>query len=244
MFVHNLNPVFLDLGFLQIRYYGIFYIIGFLFSIWWVGRFSKLDKKTVYDLFFWLIIGLIIGARLAMLFIWEPAYYFANPLKLLAVWEGGMSFHGGLIGTLIAGIIFCRKRKINFWHLADIIVLPACIGMALGRIGNFINGELYGTVTRVPWCFKFPSADGCRHPSQLYESFYNILNFAILFFMSRKKHKEGFIFSAFLIFYGIFRFATEFVRYSEWRLFGIFSVGQLLCAAMVIAGAILMLQKK
>jgi phosphatidylglycerol:prolipoprotein diacylglycerol transferase len=244
MLMHNLNPVLLDLGFAQIRYYGLFYVIGFLFSIWWVRKYSKLNKDLVYDMFFYLIVGLITGARLFEIFIWQPAYYFSNPLEMLMIWHGGLSFHGGLIGTIIAAILYCRKKKISFLQIADILVLPACFAMALVRIGNFINGELYGTISNLPWCVKFPGADGCRHPSQIYESIYNIINFAILWTLSTKKHKDGFIFAAFLFFYGIFRFVTEFVRFSEWRLFDIFSTGQILCALMIATGAVMMWKLK
>jgi phosphatidylglycerol:prolipoprotein diacylglycerol transferase len=236
--------VILDLGFLEIRYYGLFYVIGFLFSIWWMRKFSKLKKEQVYDLFFYLILGLIIGARLFEVIIWEPFYYLANPLEIIAIWHGGMSFHGGLVGTFIAGYLYCRKKKIKFWHVADIIVLPASLAMALVRIGNFINGELYGIISNLPWCVKFPSAQGCRHPSQLYESFYNIINFTILWFLSKRKHKDGFIFWSFVFFYGILRFITEFARFSESRLFGIFSTGQILCSIMIISGAVMMWKLK
>jgi phosphatidylglycerol:prolipoprotein diacylglycerol transferase len=243
MFVHNLNPVLLDLGVLQIRYYGLFYVIGFLFSIWWMIRFSKLKKQVVYDLFFYLILGLVIGARLFHV-IGHAPYYLSNLFEIAAVWHGGMSFHGGLAGVVVFGWLYCRKRKINFWHVADILVLPASLAMALVRIGNFINAELYGTLTNIPWCVKFPTADGCRHPSQLYESLYNIVNFGILCILSKRKLRQGFIFSSFLFFYGLLRFVTEFVRFSEIRVFGIFSPTQILCFIMIIIGGIMMWELK
>ena len=243
MFVHNLNPVLLDFGFIQIRYYGLFYVIGFLFSIWWLRKFSKLEKEAIYDMFFYLVLGLIIGARAAIVLIYDPVFYFTHPHEIIAFWHGGMSFHGGLVGTVIAGWLYSRKRKLNFWHIADILVLPASLSMALVRIGNFINGELYGIVSNLPWCVKFPGVEGCRHPSQIYESFYNIVNFTILWFLSKKKHKDGYIFWSFVFFYGIFRFITEFVRFSEIKIL-IFSGGQILCSIMIIAGAIMMWKLK
>ncbi|MBW3011560.1 prolipoprotein diacylglyceryl transferase [Candidatus Woesearchaeota archaeon] len=245
MLVHALNPIILKLGFIEIRWYGLFYVIGFLFAIWWTRKFSDFKKDDVYDLFFWLIIGLIAGARLFEVIVWEPAYYFANPFEIIAIWHGGMSFHGGLIGVVAAALIFCRKRKLSFYKFADLIVVPASLAMALVRIGNFINGELYGTITNVPWCFKFPSAEGCRHPSQLYESFYNILNFFILFavtkYKQKKKYKDGFVFWTFIFTYGVLRFITEFWRYSDTAYLGL-NLGQWLCLIMIPIGAVMMIK--
>ncbi len=246
MFIHNINPVIFGFGPLEIRWYGLFYVVGFLFALWWLRKFSKLKKEQVYDLMFWIIIAMIIGARVFEVLFWEPAYYFSNPLEILAIWHGGLSFHGGLAGIAVALAVFCKKQKISFYYLADILVLPASLAMALGRIGNFINGELYGTVTNVSWCVKFQSADGCRHPSQIYESIYNIANFFILFALTKykdanKKVREGFVFWAFIFFYGVFRFVTEFFRQSDVYYFGL-SLGQILCSIMILAGGIMMLR--
>jgi phosphatidylglycerol:prolipoprotein diacylglycerol transferase len=197
-------------------------------------------------LFFWLIIALVVGARLFEVIIWNPSYYLSNPLQIFAVWKGGMAFHGGLIGVVIAALLFCKKRKLSFYKVADVLVLPASLAMALVRVGNFINGELYGIVTTVPWCFKFPSAEGCRHPSQLYESLYNIVNFFILFGITKlknksKKYKDGFVFWSFIFFYGILRFVTEFWRYSDVRYLGL-NLGQILSLIMIPVGLVMMIR--
>jgi len=244
MFIHNINPVIFGLGPLEIRWYGLFYVIGFLFTLWWLIKFSKLKKEQVYDLIFWLIIGMIAGARIVEVIVWEPAYYFANPIEIPMIWHGGLSFHGGLLGIIVTLLIFCKKKKLSFYNIADILVLPASLAMALGRIGNFINGELYGTVTNVPWCVVFPGAEGCRHPSQIYEAMYNIVNFFILLSITKykdtnKKFREGFVFWSFIFFYGVFRFVTEFFRQSDVYYFGL-SLGQILCSIMIIAGGIMM----
>lgn len=250
MFINNLDPTILSLGPLEIRYYGLFYVIGFLFTIWWLRKFSKLKKDDVYDLIFWMIIGLVIGARLFEVLVWEPGFYFSHPFEIAAIWHGGMSFHGGLIGCVTALLAFCRKRKLSFYKIADLLVLPASLAMALVRVGNFINSELYGTLTNVPWCVEFPKAvppaDGCRHPSQLYESLYNIVNFFILFAITRyndanKKFRDGFIFWSFMFFYGVLRFATEFFRYSETYYFGL-SLGQIFCSVMIVVGLVMMMK--
>jgi phosphatidylglycerol:prolipoprotein diacylglycerol transferase len=172
--------------------------------------------------------------------------YLSAPLEIFAVWHGGMSFHGGLIGVLIATILFCWKHKKSFWKLADLFVVTAPIGLALGRIGNFINGELYGRVTQAPWGMIFPKGGTLpRHPSQLYESaLEGGVLFLILWMLKDKKHPDGYLLAIFIFLYGVFRFFIEFFREPDVQLgfvLGPFSMGQVLCIFMIAGGIFLMI---
>jgi len=158
---------------------------------------------------------------------------------MLAVWHGGLSFHGGLIGAAIAGFIYTKKKKISFYDIADIIVMPLALGLALGRIGNFINGELYGRITNVPWAVKFPDAEGFRHPSQLYESIKNLIIFFALWVIKDKNLPKGFMFWLFVIMYSALRFMVEFFRHPDEQLgfiIGFLSMGQVLSIVMFVIG--------
>ena len=241
MYIHNINPVILNAGPLQIRWYGLMYVISFIFIYYIISYLVKRKKVklTQKDVEWFMIIetiALLFGARLFEVLVYSPSYYFANPAKIIAIWEGGLSFHGGLLGMVIAAYFFCRAKKVKLLQIADLMVIPMGIALMLGRIGNFINGELYGTVTNVPWCFKFPSASGCRHPSQIYEAGKNFLIFAVLWSIKDRKEKPGFFFAVFLIMYGILRFLIEFVREPE-VMVGFLTIGQGLCLLMIIAGA-------
>ncbi|MBW2105856.1 MAG: prolipoprotein diacylglyceryl transferase, partial [Deltaproteobacteria bacterium] len=173
----NINPTIIKIGHLQIRWYGVMYILGFLASYFLVKyqirkKGLNININTVNDLFLFLIIGLIIGARLGYVIFYNLPFYLGHPLKIFAIWEGGMSFHGGLIGIIFSGLIFEKKHRLSFWLIADLISVTAPIGLGLGRLGNFINAELYGRVTNLPWGMIFPSGGALpRHPSQLYEFF-------------------------------------------------------------------------
>ena len=244
MFVNNINPQILNLGFLDIRWYGVIYALGFLLMFFTFPLMLKLRpvknfyKKDVSDYITYVIVGVVLGARLFIILIYDPPYYFSNPSHMFAFWEGGMSFHGGLLGAIIATYLFAKKRNIKFWEIADMASVHASLSLFLGRIANFINSELYGTITDVPWCVKFKNAEGCRHPSQLYESAKNLLSFAILLFLHKRPHKSGFIFSMFILLYGTLRFLIEFVRFSPVHPLGL-SIGQWLCIPMIIAGGIM-----
>ncbi|UCH06736.1 MAG: prolipoprotein diacylglyceryl transferase [Deltaproteobacteria bacterium] len=245
----SINPTIVKLGPVQIRWYGVMYILGFTISYLLVKyqiRKKRLDIDTavINDLFLYLIIGLIVGARIGYVVFYNLAFYFDHPLKLLAVWEGGMSFHGGLIGIVLSGIIFVTKRRIDFWQLADLVAVTAPIGLGLGRLGNFINAELYGRVTSVPWGMVFPAGgDLPRHPSQLYEFFLEgVLLFAILWRIKDVPLTKGSLFCTFVILYGIFRFFAEFFREPDPQLGFIFSfltMGQILSILMVMVGLVL-----
>ena len=247
----DLNPILLELGPIRVTWYGIMYVLGFILSYLLVrSQVQKKDfgisLKEVEGLYFDLILGLIIGARLGYVLFYDLQVYLSNPLEIFAVWHGGMSFHGGLIGVLIAILHFCRKKKKSFWKLGDLLVVTAPIGLALGRIGNFINGELYGRVTQVPWGMIFPKGGPLpRHPSQLYESaLEGGLLFLILWRVKDRKHADGYLSALFILLYGVFRFCIEFFREPDVQLgfvLGPFSMGQVLCTIMIAVGIFLMI---
>ena len=243
----HIDPVFLRLGPLEFRWYGLMYICGFVAAYFIILAGVKrkglpLIKDDVADLIFTVALGVILGGRLGYILFYNLSYYLAHPMKLLAVWEGGMSFHGGLAGAILAGLYFIRKHKLSFYKLADIGFLAGPVGLGLGRIGNFINGELYGRVTDVPWGMVFPGGGALpRHPSQLYEAFLEgLVMFIILYVISRKVPRDGVVFWSFIGLYGLFRFLVEFVREPDEQLgflFGTLSMGQLLSLPMFLLGA-------
>ncbi|MFH0701690.1 MAG: prolipoprotein diacylglyceryl transferase [Candidatus Woesearchaeota archaeon] len=227
MWIHNLNPVLFDLGFAQIRWYGLVYVLGFFLTVWWLHYLSKkgrlkLNSEQIWDLVFWALLGVIIGSRLFEVF-WEPSYYLSNPLNFLKFWEGGMSFHGGLVGIIIATYFYCKKHKLNFWEMADVMSFPTMLALALGRIANFINGELVGRAWNGSWCVNYSQNQylinpprGCSHPQVLYAAGYRFLIDGWLLFLSLKdKFQPGFIFCNFLLWEGIGRFIVDFFRYEE-----------------------------
>jgi len=246
----NIDPVLVSFGPLKIRWYGLMYIMGFLFS-YLLLRFQLkrqkeplLSQDQVLDLFFYLILGLIIGARLGYVVFYNLKAYIKDPLELLAVWHGGMSFHGGFIGVLLASWWFCRKNAISLMALGDLIIVTAPIGLGLGRLANFINGELYGRITTAPWGMVFPQGGPLpRHPSQLYEAFLEgLVLFIILWTTRNRKSFTGALVARFLIFYGLFRGLVELFREPDVQvgyLWGFLTMGQLLCLFMILGGAVL-----
>jgi phosphatidylglycerol:prolipoprotein diacylglycerol transferase len=195
-------------------------------------------------LYTYLVVGLILGARVGYILFYDLASYVRSPLEIFAVWHGGMSFHGGAIGLLIAGYVCCKKYRMNYWQIADMVTVTAPIGLAAGRLGNFINGELYGRVTDVPWAMVFPSGGPLpRHPSQLYELFLEgVVLFTILWLAKERKHAAGSMVALCLVLYGLFRFSVEFFREPDAQLgfiIGPFTMGQLLSMATLLAGIVL-----
>ena len=247
----HIDPVFFRLGALEFRWYGLMYIIGFVAAYCIINaevqrRKLPLSKDDVADLIFAVALGVILGGRTGYVLFYNLAEYAAHPLKVFAVWEGGMSFHGGLTGACLGGFWFARKKKIACITVADLCFLTAPIGLGLGRIGNFINGELYGRVTDVPWGMVFPdprAGNLPRHPSQLYEAFLEgPVIFFILRVLGRRECPAGVISWAFITLYGIFRFFVEFFREPDIQLgfvVGRFSMGQLLSFPMALVGAIM-----
>lgn len=251
MFFHNINPVLLELGPFQIRYYGLFYALGFVIAYFLISYLAKkkelsLTKDDVADFLLYEIIGVVAGARLIYVLVYNPLFYLQNPLEIVAVWHGGLSFHGGLLGAVIACYLFCKKKKIEFYDIADIAVIPVALALALGRLGNFINAELYGRVTNLPWCIDYSKnqfvenlPDGCRHPSQIYASIKNLAVFAVLWFIKDKKLPKGFMFWSFVTLYGLFRTIVELFRQPDEQIgfiFNYFTTGQLLSFPLFLVG--------
>ncbi|WP_243371373.1 prolipoprotein diacylglyceryl transferase [Geotalea sp. SG265] len=242
----HFDPVFLRIGPLQFRWYGLMYIIGFIAAYFIIKAGTKkkrlpLSKDDVADLIFTVALGVILGGRLGYILFYDLQVYLAKPLEIFAVWHGGMSFHGGLLGAVAAGFYYTRKKQIGFYDIADVGFTAAPVGLFLGRIGNFINGELYGRVTDVPWGIVFPGAgDLPRHPSQLYEAILEgPLMFFILWLVGRRKHPAGVVFWSFMGLYGLFRFTVEFFREPDAQLgfvVGRFSMGQMLSLPMLLVG--------
>jgi len=244
MFIHNLDPVIFSIGPLAIRWYGLAYVIGFLL-VWWTMHKKhedlKISKDDAADIAFWLAVGVMVGSRLYSTLVWSPAYYLANPIKIFYLWEGGMAFHGGLLGIIAALVWMCKKHKLDFAKLADTLTMPVIFALALGRIANFINGELYGPITDLSWCVQFPGAEGCRHPYQLYAALKRFAVVGILFAVSKTKHKKGFIFWLSILLLGIGRFTLDFVR--EDILYAGLSIGQWSSAIMVIVAGYILFKK-
>jgi len=249
MWVHNLNPTILHLGPLEIRWYGVMYVITFLFVYWYVRKAVKQGKLKISledldNLMIYLTIALVLGARLFEVLFYDFKDYIANPIEIIKIWKGGLSFHGGLFTMLVVAYLWCRKKKIDFFQLGDIFIVPLALGQALGRLGNFINGELYGGITSLPWGIKFPDAQGYRHPTQVYEMIYDLLIFGILWKLKDKNYRNGIIFGWFMIIYSIFRTLTEFLREQEpqW-IVGPFTMAQLLNIPMFLFGIWLLRRK-
>jgi phosphatidylglycerol---prolipoprotein diacylglyceryl transferase len=245
----NIDPVLFQFWKIQIRWYGIMYLLGFVIAFF-VMRYLAIKKKVkltgddLWDFIFYAMLGVIVGGRIGYCLLYAPGFYLLHPLKILSLWEGGMSFHGGFIGVLIGTIYYCWKKKVPFYDVADIVVAGAPIGIGLGRIGNFINGELYGRVTDAAWCMVFPGGGPvCRHPSQLYESLTEgFVLFVILFVMNVRGARRGIPCWSFFLFYGLFRFINEFFREPDSQLgfiVGPFTMGQLLSAPLMLAGAVM-----
>ena len=254
MFTHNFDPVLIDLYIFQVRWYSLAYILGIIFGWFYAKKIIKnlktnnsldyLRVKDFDDFIPYLVIGIILGGRIGYVLIYNINYYLINLNEIFYVWEGGMSFHGGLIGTIVATIFFTNKKKINLFNYLDIIACVAPIGLFLGRISNFINGELYGKSTDLPWGVIFPNVGTfARHPSQIYEAILEgLLLFVILNFLAFKKKlifRNGLISVYFLFFYSIFRFFSETFREPDEQigyLFYSLTMGQLLSLIMIIIG--------
>lgn len=246
----NLNPVAFRIGDFSVRWYGIAYIVGFLCAsivLVMVARRWKvqIDSDKILAGILCGMIGLVIGARLGYVLFYGNGYYFQNPVKILAFQEGGMSFHGGLIGGLIGGIFAAKLMKIKYLRLLDMAFIGVPIGLFFGRCANFVNGELWGAPCDLPWAVNFGGLAGNmpRHPSQLYEAILEgIVLFTVLFILSRKlpPYKEGTYFAVFCILYSIFRFAIEFVREPDSQLgyiaFNWLTMGQILSIPLFILG--------
>ena len=232
------------------RWYGLMYLVGFAAG-WWLGRhriakgLAPITREQFEGLVFVVVLGVILGGRLGYVLFYKPAYFASHPLEIPAIWQGGMSFHGGLLGVIFAMVWVARRQRVDFLRLMDYLAPLVPLGIAAGRLGNFINGELYGRVTDVPWGMVFRGAgDAPRHPSQLYQfALEGVLLFLILWFYSAKSRPRGAVSAVFLIGYGTLRFIAEFSRQPDAHLgylaLGL-TMGQWLSLPMIAAGAILL----
>lgn len=250
MFNSTINPVIFSIGKLQLRYYGLFWVLGFIIAYFLIKYLAKQKSKSslksktnllnshpqqnshtqqdqqgdlfhsteqLVDYLMYLAIGAVLGGRLFYCFIYNPMYYLPKLWEIFYVWHGGMSFHGGLIGASIAAVLFSRHYNLSLLKLADITSIPLALGLCFGRIANFINGELVGRISSLPWCVNFPNVQGCRHPSQIYAAIKDLIIFTTLLAirnisMKTKPLKDGMLFGLFLMLYSIFRFIVEIFR--------------------------------
>lgn len=242
----NLDPVIFRVGPLAVRWYGLMYLLGFLASYFIIRALARrrnlaLSADDLSDLLFYGVLGVVLGGRIGYTLFYNFTYYLNHPLQIFAVWEGGMSFHGGLLGVVIAILVFCLRRHLPTLLTGDIIVTAAPIGLGLGRLGNFINGELWGRVTTVPWAMIFPGAGPLpRHPSQLYEAMLEgPVLFVLLWWLHRRRVSAGIPFFCFFLGYGAIRFFVEFFRQPDAQLgflWGGATMGQLLSLPMIVLG--------
>ncbi len=253
----HLNPDLLRFGSFQIRYYGLMYLLAFA-TVYLLVTYRirhehlEITEDLIQTYFIWAILGVLIGGRLGYVIFYDWSYFKGHLLQIILPFDfshgvrytgiSGMSYHGGVLGVLLGTLIFCRKYRVNFWKLADLLSSAIPLGYTFGRIGNFINGELYGRVTTVPWGMYFPldPTHQLRHPSQLYEAlFEGIFLFCVLWSLKKRVHPDGVLFSLYLIGYGVVRFIIEFFRQPDPQLgfvLGPFTMGQVLCALMMLAG--------
>jgi phosphatidylglycerol:prolipoprotein diacylglycerol transferase len=241
----NIDPIAFSIGPLAVRWYGLMYLAGFAIG-WWLGlkriarNQSPITRQQLDDLLFLIVLGVILGGRLGYVLFYKPGYYAAHPAEIIAIWQGGMSFHGGLLGVMIAMVYAARRHHIDWLRLMDFIAPLIPPGIAAGRLGNFINAELPGRVTDLPWAMLFPGVEGARHPSQLYQfALEGVTLFFFLWWFSSRPRPRGQVSAMFLIGYGVLRFIAEFAREPDsfigYLALG-FTMGQWLCLAMVAGG--------
>lgn len=248
----DISPIAFEIFSLAIRWYSLAYLAGFLLGWGYIlNRINQLKlesptKRDIDDFLPLAVIGVILGGRLGYVLFYKPGYYFSNPLEILALWQGGMSFHGGVLGVIAVMFLFARLRGFSFWRLSDLIAAAVPIGLFFGRLANFANDELWGRASDVAWAVRFPSGGFiARHPSQLYEAFLEgIVLFVILYFTLKTfKDRPGITASLFLIGYGTFRFIVEYFREPDpayGLIAGLFSMGQMLSLPMIVLGFVLL----
>ena len=251
----QINPVMLDLGMIKIHWYGVMYMLGFLFFLivgkWWVKKFQHpfLTPKIVDDMLFYGVLGVVIGGRLGYCIFYQPAYFFSHPLDIVKTWDGGMSFHGGMLGVFVATFLFAKKLHRRFFEVTDFLAPLMPAALFFGRIGNFINGELWGRLCNpnLPWGMVFPNSGIMlpRHPSELYEALgEGVILFIILWLYATKPRKVGQVSGVFMMGYGVIRFIIEYFREPDAFLVNFtaktgLSMGQWLCIPMILSGLII-----
>ncbi len=254
VFIHNWSPVLAKLGPLEIRWYGLMYVMAFIITLYYMRKATRagrmrLSNEDIDTLLTWCVLGLIIGARMFAVVFWEPRYYSSHVLEVFAVWRGGLSFHGGVLGVIVAVWLFCRKKNYSFFEIGDIMIVPLALGQALGRFGNFMNSELFGPPTLLSWGINFLGEHDAvgnlvfRHPTMLYEAAYGVVIFGVLLFLSRKKHAPGVVVGVFFVLYSIFRSLTELIRVEE-VFVGSLTMGQVLNIPLFVVGLYLVVRKQ
>jgi len=250
--VHNLDPIIFNLGdHLSIRWYGLMYVLGLVIAIWWLGKrqekglFALPKKENIQDMAFYGFMGILIGGRLGNCFLYRAPDFLTHPIDIFKVWEGGMSFHGGMVGAAVGLWIYSKKIKVPFMHLLDNTALVSTVGLGLGRVANFINAELHGKVTDVPWAVIFPKVDNFpRHPVQLYQAFTDgVVLLIVMCCFASKPRRTGFLSGVFGVTYGILRIITEPFRAEDPVLQGFCGLtkGQIYSVLTLIAGVLLIL---
>ena len=257
MLIHpQFNPIAIELGPLAVRWYGLMYLAGFVAFLWLGKRraatqpWHAMNAEDVDDLLFYGVLGVVLGGRLGQVLFYEPGYYLAHPLEIFMIWKGGMAFHGGMLGVFVAMALWARKSGKTFFQVTDFIAPLVPLGLMAGRIGNFINGELWGRVadTTLPWAMVFPQVDRLpRHPSPLYQAAgEGLLLFVVLWLFSARQRARGAVSGVFMIGYGTLRFVAEYFREPDHGIFGVsyvVSMGQWLSLPMVLFGLWLLLRK-
>lgn len=262
----QIDPVIFSIGPLAIHWYGVMYLLGFLGGYWLLGRRVKRagsgwTMPQWADLLFYIALGVVLGGRIGYMLFYHPDVLLEDPVSLFRIWEGGMSFHGGLLGVLVAIWLYARRQERNFWDVVDFIAPVVPLGLAAGRLGNFINGELWGRVTTLPWGMRLPCNDArffqrfCsgevtgysapHHPSMLYEMLLEgVLMFVVLWWFSARPRPRMAVSGLFALLYGVFRFGVEFVRLPDAHIgylaWGWFTMGQLLSLPLIAAGLLLL----
>jgi phosphatidylglycerol:prolipoprotein diacylglycerol transferase len=261
----QISPTLFCFGSFQLRYYSLMYLVAFAI-VYFLALYRikhekyKYTAENIQDYLVWAMIGVIIGARFGEVLIYHPAYYAQHPLEIIIPFDfshgvrftgiSGMSYHGGVIGVVIASLLFCRKYKFSFLHLIDLLIPAVPLGYTFGRIGNFINGELFGRITTMPWGMYFPldPSRSLRHPSQLYEALLEGIALFIVMWLVRKKSKfDGFLLGIYICGYGLARFIAEFFREPDYNvdiILATISIGQLLCLLMILGGITLLILRK
>jgi phosphatidylglycerol:prolipoprotein diacylglycerol transferase len=261
----GLDPVALNLGFFELRWYSLAYLAGIFLGYWYLIKLigqpgAPMARRHADDLVFYASLGVILGGRLGYVLFYRPEFYFENPMEIIKLWDGGMSFHGGVLGTSLGILYLARKEKLQWLRIHDYVACVVPIGLFTGRLANFVNAELWGAPTNVPWAVRFPEVIAGvvtlgppRHPSQLYEAaLEGIALFAILaimFWRTRARYQPGMLVGAFLFFYGVFRFGVEFIREPDNHLREFAAatglhMGQWLCVPMILGGLYLMATAK